>query len=284
MYNKLEIHVQPNTSEVRDNIAELIRKHRFSSQYIIKNVTQKVQTLSDNLYDNGVPIKCLSTGPNENASYHTGTVGCFTYNENKTLYALTAAHVVSNPNYESLEILACDESKRYSKFGKSERTLAVFTGQEPLPLVDIAAIKIHDDVVRCCVPLLKDDSGIYQPSSVATETLHELLNMFVFKYGAATGLTTGIICSTDFATVGSNDYIVMIENLPVDGEPFALQGDSGSIICSPDIDTGKIKLVSMLTGGDYQVDGDFMPRYISFLLRHGLKHLSAKCGYSFNFS
>lgn len=64
---------------------------------------------------------------------------------------------------------------------------------------------------------------------------------------------------------------------------FAEQGDSGSVICTHDLFSNDLNClaVSMLSAGDFQIEGHIGVKSMSFLLRDGLAKLSQHCQVTF---
>lgn len=264
-----------------------MQKYEFRYPYKVRTVTQWAKVMmADIQHEHGKLIK--SPHPDNLDKFREGTLGAFVDAEDGTLYALTCAHVVSNPNRDEHDVYIQDRGLRLRRFGQSFRRLTISTGEGPMPLIDIAAVRVNLDFRRQCIKRLKDDNGVNRSSVVAQETPEQLLKRFVYKHGAMSGLTQGIICSTDFCVSDTDEdkYVLIIESLPGDNNgPFAKRGDSGAVICTSSVDSDSIKVVCMLSAGDYKLAGeDTQEKYISFLMKRGLQKLRDSANISLNVS
>ncbi|KAL4232448.1 hypothetical protein ACF0H5_007141 [Mactra antiquata] len=282
IYNTLEVHVKSNSSEVKKNIDDLMQKHSFLWKYTVKSVNQQFQRFGNAVHENGAMIKSVYITQSNQTESKTGTLGCFVADDYRNLYALTSAHVISRPNVNSSVVFIHGKSSNILPLGQSQSELTIYSDESSNSLIDIAAIPVLNETANSCMIYPKDDQGINCHGDIYRESLSPLTGKFVFKYGAMSNLTQGIVCSTDFSVFGNDDYLLMIENLMGSDAVFACPGDSGAIICRPDIDSDRVNLISMLIGGDYKVGGDITPRYLAFSLRHGLQHLSDKSGVRFS--
>lgn len=108
----------------------------------------------------------------------------------------------------------------------------------PTLLTDIDAALIHPNGDVTCTRSIGGETethaGYFQPDDPALD------NLEVLKYGARTGLTRGRVCETGASLTTrtahgairySFGYWVMHER---DGVPFALPGDSGSVVVARD--------------------------------------------------
>lgn len=287
VYDVVEVHVNKESDVLKEDIKLLLQKHEFTYPYKVRAITQSPKVMmADIQHEHGKLIK--SPHPDNLDKFREGTLGAFVVAEDGTLYALTCAHVVNNPNKDEHDVYIQDRGLRLRKFGKSLKKLTITTGDGQMPLIDIAAVRVNLDFLRQCIKRLKDDNGVNRSSVIAQEPSEQLLKRFVYKYGAVSGFTKGIICSTDFCVYDTDEdkYVLLIESLPADDNgPFGKGGDSGAVICTPAIDTDSIKVVSMLSGGDYKLaDEDTQEKFFSFLMKRGLQKLRDSSNISLNVS
>lgn len=259
-----------------DRLRDLMKYHSFSCPYKVKYVAQEpVKMMADVQHENGKLIK--SPKPDNVTVYRSGTLGAFVEGQDKQLYALTCAHVVCNPAKDEHDVFIQDRGVNLKKIGVSLRSMTLCSGSGSHALVDLSAIRVAEDMVGRCIKRIKDDSGLCRHGRVAEESFLALRKKVVYKHGAFSGLTYGLVCGTDFGLFdapGEDSYVLLIEALP-GGESlvFSKRGDSGSIICMPDLFTNNVKVVAMLSSGDYKVKGDNAPKYLSFLMRTGLEKM-----------
>ncbi|XP_045184846.1 uncharacterized protein LOC123542879 [Mercenaria mercenaria] len=178
-----------------------------------------------------------------------GTLGCFVSSNNNALYVLTCAHVVLG---ETHYICAQNKNGEPKRFAVTTPEMTLVSGNCSLPLVDIAAVKVCDQLRGMCDQCLKDDDGERKEAKLSSDAPVDLTGCFVHQYGATSGLKKGIIMPNNCSIFGdnANEYILNVECLAgAENEQFAQPGDSGAVICMTDIDTNTVKAVGMIHGG-----------------------------------
>lgn len=153
------------------------------------------------------------------------TIGCLMQAGNNMMVAVTCQHAL----------------ERKENFFTLINNSVVKLGQE-LPQVNKQMARLYDDIAlividgetrndidKYCERLLIDSFGIPSPAEIASESLKK--GDIVHKWGATTGLTTGIVKEVKHQAIGrftSESTVIFITGR--DSEPFANEGDSGSLI------------------------------------------------------
>ncbi|KAK3576587.1 hypothetical protein CHS0354_011263 [Potamilus streckersoni] len=184
---------------------------------------------------------------NEKGQLIHGTLGMFIRGINGlSVYFVTNGHVVNGKgkcyisvNDDYYEELGTDKWDHYNGF------------------IDIAALKVKSSMLAHCMLHYENYYG-EQCSNVTfknSEDSRSLVGKKVFKRGAETGLTLGIISSksVQLKKEGTIDtYNTLISPLPgskpEEGE-FAKEGDSGSIISLYRVPKNTAVIVAMIIGG-----------------------------------
>lgn len=155
-----------------------------------------------------------------------GTLGGFVSDQNNDTLVLTCSHVCQKGDI----IFADDNNSGRERIGEcvfasnlQTNTIDVF--------IDVALVKIDNDVVdRCNLSMLNDT---FQQSNVKIylENLQQIAGRaFVYKIGASTSVTKGLITSPEFhlnITGGRAELFFVSDIADI---PFAEKGDSGSIV------------------------------------------------------
>lgn len=185
----------------------------------------------------------LSEESNDENSY--GTLGGFVSDQNNDTLVLTCSHVCKNGNI----IFADDNDHGRVRMGKCvfSNDLQTKTIDE---FIDVALIKIDNDALdRCNLSML---NNTLQQSNVKIylESLQKIARKaFVYKIGASTSVTKGLITSPEFhlKITGGRAELFFVSDID---DPFADKGDSGSIVFiienSSALDT--IRVIGMVSG------------------------------------
>ncbi|XP_052809911.1 uncharacterized protein LOC128238248 isoform X3 [Mya arenaria] len=245
------------------------------------------------VYGTGQPIQACDLDAED--MFREGTLGCF-LSSGETVYAMTCAHVLFR--YDQMDAV----SQAYMYDAKDPNKLVLLGLNSPLHVifqtsdamfVDCALSQVNDDMKQNVNKKLRDTTNKTQSSEYYTGDRKCLLGERVYKYGARTGLTHGTIDSINLTPKScvdgtDNDYLVWIESatdttLPegglmtvhevegatasVEGECFAMNGDSGAVVLMKHFDkisfttqdkrnTGNLVALSMVSCGDLKLKSD----------------------------
>jgi hypothetical protein len=163
-------------------------------------------------------------------------------------------------------------------------------GTSTKPLIDFAAVRVIDSVQSRCSTFLKDDNCMSKPGIIAADTTEDLAGNCVYKHGAATQFTKGLVSSDDYSVLSTdeNHYIFLIENYNYEDDEeyvFAEPGDSGSMVCTSDVnEVYVVKAIGVLNGRTIAPNDGDTQKYFSFRLVDGLRKLTERAqGVQFNF-
>ncbi|XP_045193877.2 uncharacterized protein LOC123549671 isoform X1 [Mercenaria mercenaria] len=222
LYGQLEIHLKMNLEEakikeVKDSIAQLIKDHRFPHPYIIKTVNSEPQKLARSFVEQG--DKTSSPFPDKNTQWCDGTLGCFIKCSEGVIYFVTCAHVVDPHGKKEHEVYIQKQTSN-SLFGMSSTRMIIYGNETELHLTDFAAVRVLPKHLDMCSFHFKDDYGNNKNARLVHESSSELVGSFVFKYGASTGCTKGIIASNSYIFQGQSsvEHLVIVEPLPAPAE------------------------------------------------------------------
>lgn len=153
--------------------------------------------------------------------------------------------------------------------------------------VDISAIRMHNHLVQDCETRFKSEDNRYVSSNPFPMVNREMLQgrqVHISRANAEPGL--GIITTVDLHSVYSRHVIIEDLNSPEEDyepqadlqqqNPFAREGESGSITVADNPDGDSVDVISMLEG--FKVDrSDKKPferkKYYSFCIEAGLNQL-----------
>ncbi|KAH3706893.1 uncharacterized protein LOC127857867 isoform X3 [Dreissena polymorpha] len=236
--------------------------------------------------------------------YRFGTLGGFVTDDSGNLFGLTCAHVVDSPCPKH-EVYKC-EGEIYRRFATSSPKMTFHFGENPsFALVDFAAVQVENGAYKSCNQYIKDEDGLHWSWTVYEGKHSNLVGKRVYKYGAYSGLTRGLIacpdlelpCS-DLPCAQTDMYLIMIDNLPdalpqspndpdvLPQGPFSKKGDSGSLVCFQHVLSNEqlirnseqktITVLSMIQCGEMEVYGKSSSQSLSFMLATGLRCLFKK--------
>ncbi|XP_053401039.1 uncharacterized protein LOC128557572 [Mercenaria mercenaria] len=280
IYGQVEIHLRKMEkemkTEVQDKVSEVMNCFKFLQPYRIISVLQEPRNLF--AITSGRGIKSLN--PHKNDTYRKGTLGGFVRSNNNKLYGLTCAHVVHG-NGNVHDVFIQSETEEMVLIGRSLPRMTVFPDTNRIAFIDIAAIEITKECQPKCS--LKDEHGQEKRAQVFEGKPETIVSNFIYKYGATSDLTKGIVVSTDYSLFGpdARELVVLIDSLPsIDAGKYAQEGDSGAINCITDITdhSGTIKAVSMITAGGCILEGHDNEICLSFLLHNGIERLQESGG------
>lgn len=155
-----------------------------------------------------------------------GTLGGFVLDKKCDKYALTCSHVCRKG---SIVFAAHNDSEEkrigeciFSSNLQSENKIATFS--------DVALVKIDGNVIDGCNLSMLNNYFHESNVKIYSENLSKIEKVFVYKIGATTSLTTGLILSSEYydnITDGRTELFVISDFGNV---PFTEPGDSGSIV------------------------------------------------------
>lgn len=148
-----------------------------------------------------------------------GTLGGYIEDRDRKVYGLTCAHVVGQTGVA--EVLGIKNNQR-QPFSTVQY---IFHGGSRedcnFPLVDIAAAEVIDALQSGCKEYLRDNQSGIKVADVQSDIREDLVGNKVFKIGACTGKTYGIIQAVDgelAECLGENagEYLTAIDIMPGD--------------------------------------------------------------------
>ncbi|XP_052810699.1 uncharacterized protein LOC128238627 [Mya arenaria] len=229
--------------ETINTIQHIRMKYKYAAALNVEVVSRPFQQFAMNDIEQGDKITASGGG--------FGTLGGFVQWFGEP-YMLTCQHVVGSDSIVKVQKPGFIPPP---VIGRATPNMSIKSGTHGV--IDIAAVKVVGDVRNRCIPKYKDSDGIFRTSVIYDPEKKDLKpGLNVFKYGASTGLTEGIVASTDFDVDVSN-RIVFIESKadfsPGHSSIFSGPGDSGSLILSATFEDGSqrptLQIISMLTGG-----------------------------------
>ncbi|XP_053401052.1 uncharacterized protein LOC123549676 [Mercenaria mercenaria] len=195
-----EVFDKKQTTRLKSDIAKTLHKHQYRSRYSIKYVQNKPREAAANYEPSDKLLRQGRKG--------FGTLGGFICSADGKLYGLTCGHVVG----ENIDILI-DKSEQELLSSCSK---AVIHGDGHLKHIDIAALEILPSLQSECKRSLERSSERITKVKLAEDHPEQMIGNTVYKFGAATGRTTGFIVSIDYSVLGmdTKDYLVMIDTVP----------------------------------------------------------------------
>lgn len=148
-----------------------------------------------------------------------GTLGCLAILNGNQTVALTCKHVF----IESETVYIENDRNERIPLGK-----CLYTSREPILQDDLAIIAINDEVERYITENKKilDHSGTPTKAEMCLDDTLSLQGEIVHKLGASSQWTQGeIVCAEILQNIQG-----MIAVRGMNGQPFGLPGDSGSIV------------------------------------------------------
>ena len=231
----------------RYELDRIMKRHNMHFIYKFEVVKNQFQRFVGNQYFTGSKI-CKRGGNG------WGTLGGFMQNQTG-VFGFTCDHVIRAETVEDVDIYPQPESEVTTALGTTEPTFGIRVGEiQDFELIDISATKVNATETTKCTIEFVDNNGRVKQWYINNSS--QLQRKTVFKHGARTNLTEGIVVSSDMwlhETDSDDDYLVMVRP-KTNEEPFAQEGDSGSFIFmmnvgSHDAEGPKIGLISVLFGG-----------------------------------
>ncbi|XP_052251515.1 uncharacterized protein LOC127858416 [Dreissena polymorpha] len=279
----------------RKDIRKLMKDNSFHYPYTIEVVRIKLTAQFE--VEDGKTIS--SPWPDQTPSeYRRGTLGGIARDDDGNLFGLTCAHVVSSPHPGHAVFI--NEGQEIHHFATSSPLMTVAFGENPtFTLVDVAAVKVEQDMYDYCNIYMKDEEGVHKPWALYESRQDAVADeRVVYKYGATTGFTRGLVASADLelpvpdlpgAIQPPDSHLILIDCLPDIPEhkrPFSGRGDSGAIVCFEmpmdnfsvinTVTRSTVFALSMIHAGEMTVDGDTSSKSVSFMLATGFRLLMAQ--------
>ncbi|XP_052809910.1 uncharacterized protein LOC128238248 isoform X2 [Mya arenaria] len=246
------------------NTIQSIRlKYKYTAALNVEVVSRPFQHFARNDVEQGDTISA-----SEN---YVGTLGGFVQWLGD-LYMLTCQHVVGSKSIVKVQKPGCVPTR---VIGRATPNMSIESGTHGV--IDIAAVKVDEQERKRCILKYKDSDGIFRTSVLYDPETKDLKpGSNVFKYGASTGLTEGIVASSDFH-LDVNNSLVFIESKadfsPGYSSTFSGPGDSGSLILRETFECTNqrpnLHIISMLSGGLQTMN--VCGKTLSFLLKPALE-------------
>lgn len=155
-----------------------------------------------------------------------GTLGGFVLGKNCDKYALTCSHVCQKGSI----VFAAHNDSEERKIGECVFSSNLQSKNKMTTFSDVALVKIGGNVIDMC-NLSMFNSYLHESNvKIYSENLSKIGKVFVYKIGATTSLTKGLISSSEYydnITDGRTELFVISDFADV---PFTEPGDSGSIV------------------------------------------------------
>lgn len=183
-------------NDLKQKIAFVMKKHNFHYPYTVRYVLKKPVCMNG-YFEPGDTLVCRSG--------KSGTLGALL--KSKDLYGVTCAHVVAGCRHIFVE--------KEGKNPFSACSSIVKTGEDQCRLIDIAGLKLLTSLQASCEEYLENNEERVTKVDISSGPPENLVQRFVYKYGAKTGLTYGVIISVDYSIFGPNaeDYVVIVDPL-----------------------------------------------------------------------
>ena len=293
MLGKLEVHtdedIPVDNNAIRKKIVSILMK--AESQYFVNRLEIKSVRLSKtakDVYESGQCLRVNALPGQASPGSSSGTLGCFVEgrpnniaNDHVQLYGLSCAHVFPegcdsvvkvNPAY-----LGDNHESALKPFGKISQHFKLIDEHK----VDIAAIEILAEAKPKCNKYLKNSDDKLWRSSLHEGNLNDLLGYQVYKWGAVSDFTRGLIISANYASDGfDNQYNIFIKGETDTSKEFSKKGDSGSAVCYDEPSEETVQIVSLVKGEMTSSTGEHECSY-SVHLKKNLDKLSEQSGHSF---
>ncbi|KAK3606419.1 hypothetical protein CHS0354_041355 [Potamilus streckersoni] len=255
IYNKLHIHIQQldedGDKKVRNEIYVLLKDYKYPYQIGVMVNDPKL------LYSHYVGQKIVALSSTNGIRRIFGSVGAFMKDRFGDMYILTALHVVGIADNASDVRLVKQRDRNDDDYTRIGSTIY---RPEQIATLDIAAVKVSNDHTETCDVRFEKPDGTTGPYDIFHGSLEDINGRNVYKKGASTGLTSGLIASTNYTlmdmTPESHIWIVP-ENEPQGSNEFAREGDSGaSVYAVEEDDEGKVNVIAMVRAGQITIMGD----------------------------
>lgn len=235
LYGQLEIHLWTGLDDgdnvyAKESIRSTLKRNRFPYPYTIKTVEAKPRAIARDFYQSGE--KLLSPFPDNCNEIREGTLACYIKDSDGNKYGVTCAHVVDPHGRDEHNVYIRSQSYL---FAHSSSHLTIHSNRTDMHFADFAAVKVLQENKDTISFHFKDELGHDKIGRIVNAQSSELVGCHVYKYGASTGLTRGIVATNSY--ILSNEfpnYIIIVEPLPMMSENFSFgtdtsnQGDTSS--------------------------------------------------------
>ena len=288
MLGKLVVHIKEGSPVDEKGITKKVMSILMKSdqQYFVSRLQVKRIRLSNNAkgtFESGHRL-CVNGSFGQAAGDIYGTLGCFVKGKSigsssEQLYALSCAHVFPD---------GCNEVVRVAR-GNLHDTLEILGHiNHPFKLlrdhkVDIAAIAVTQDAKQNCLHSLKnsDNCDVWK-SALHEGDLNAILGFQVYKWGAKSDFTRGLICSVNYANLGfDSQFNVFIKSESESSEPFSSEGDSGSAVCFDEPSEETVQVLSLVNGEITAIATGKHECSYTVHLKKNLEELSKQSGHSY---
>uniref|UniRef100_A0A8W8JE51 Uncharacterized protein n=1 Tax=Magallana gigas TaxID=29159 RepID=A0A8W8JE51_MAGGI len=204
--------------------------------------------LNNNDFRQGDKIYKRSSSEESSNENGYGTLGGFVSDQNNDTHFLTCSHGCQKGDI----IFADDNNSGRKRIGECVFATDLKTKPKIDVFIDVALVKIDSEVVDSCNLSMLNNTFQQSNVKIYLENLQNIAKKaFVYKIGASTSVTKGLITSPEFHlnTTGGRAELFFVSDIA--DIPFAKRGDSGSIVFmienSSALDT--IHVIGMISGG-----------------------------------
>ncbi|KAL4234682.1 hypothetical protein ACF0H5_006323 [Mactra antiquata] len=213
VFGELEVCIKRETFDDASNeVKTILKQHSFCYSYKLVRKTSDLKLFirAESFFEAGDKLEV-------GAEKRIGTLGCCLPGSDNDLYGITCAHVVENSDGE---VKVSHKSRETPcDFGsvKGNAFVTQSLANTSIRTIDIAAISIQDHCKNHCRCDLFEGKMACKPVMYADNNCDEnLVGTTVYKYGAITGFTEGIISAADhlFENENANKELINIGPLP----------------------------------------------------------------------
>lgn len=175
-----------------------------------------------------------------------GTLGGFVSDQNTNIHALTCAHVCQ----QGSSVFVAGEVSNRERIGECAFKANLQADSVP-KLIDVALVKIDERMKERCDRSMYNDQHQQSKVRIYTENLQSIAQKaYVYKIGASTSVTRGLVESPEYLHNVADDRDEFFLVSGVGDDPFAVGGDSGSIVFTVDNSSAHdiINIVGMVLG------------------------------------
>lgn len=224
-YDKLQIFVDSKTSFMEEFETSLKTE-------LMKHDVYDIDITECGKEPTWIPASLVSSGDKISVfDDHFGTVGSLVKTHDGKLAFISAAHVLGEGNFAMVQKCESDNPVYVGKCIWSQHVNVPF-----YDLLDLSLVQLKDNVENQIENLGKHQhiDGRWFRYIMYEGEFEDILGNKVYKIGACTGYTNGIIASNEFFPDPKNEKVIIGEAWIVEpleeSEPFMKEGDSGSMV------------------------------------------------------